>query len=270
MSAPDLFTSPFQEPLGLFSSPIPTPESFGESRCQRFEFACRGDRVPGRLLLPSGGEGPFPLILFQHGLGSHKEASPMDAAARWVQEGAAVACIDLPLHGERASAKLSRRLIESVESSLGGSQLDSVSSALWVEFARQAVLDLSRALDALTSSPEVDSSRTVCAGFDLGAALASIFCAVDPRPKAAALALAGGGYGPSQVDPCAYIAKLAPRPLLLVNAERDERMPRKATEALLAAARDPKQIEWFEPDHGQLSAAALRKMGGFLRAQLGL
>jgi dienelactone hydrolase len=269
MSAQDLFASPFHEPLGLFSCRLPTPESFGNSRCQRFEFACRGDRVPGRLLLPSHGEGPFPLILFQHGLGSHKGAPPMDAAARWVEEGAAVACIDLPLHGERASAKLSGRLIESVESSLGGSQLDPVSSALWVELARQAVLDLGRALDALASFPDVDSSRTVCAGFDLGAALASIFCAVDPRPRAAALALAGGGFGPDPVDPCAHIAKLAPRPVLLVNVERDERMPRGATEALFAAARDPKQIEWFEAEDNHLPTAALRKMGGFLRAQLG-
>ena len=210
------------------------------------------------------------MILFQHGLGGRKEDPYMDAAARWVREGVAVASIDLPLHGERASAKLSRRLLESVERSLDGSQLDPISSMLWVEFTRQAVLDLGRALDALETFPGVDSSRTTYAGFGIGAALGSIFCAVDSRPRAAALALAGGGHGPSEVDPCTYIAKLAPRPLLLVNAERDERMPRKATEALFAAARDPKQIEWLNADRSHLPGAASDRMWEFLRDQLGI
>jgi dienelactone hydrolase len=268
MSTRDLFESPLHEPLGLFSSPLPTPESFGDVRCRRFEFACRGDRVPGRLLLPNRSNGPSPVVLLQHGLGGCKEAPCMDAAASWVHEGAAVASIDLPLHGERASAKLSQRLLDSVERSLGGSQLDAVSSMLWVEFARQAVLDLRRALDALATFPDVDESRAVYAGFSLSTALGAILCAVDSRPKAAALALAGGGFGPSQVDPCAYIAKLAPRPVLLVNTERDDRIPRKAVQALFEAAREPKRIEWLDVDHSDVANATLSTMWRFLRTQL--
>lgn len=270
MSTRDLFESPFNEPLGLFSSPLPTPESFGDARCRRFEFASRGDRVPGRLLLPDRGEGPFPLILLQHGLGECKESPRLDAASDWVREGAAVASIDLPLHGERASAKLSQRLLDSVEQGLSGSQLDSPSTLLWVEFARQAVIDSRRALDALAVFPDLDESQAVYAGFDLGAGLGAIFCAVDSRPKAAALALTGGGFGPSQVDPCAYIAKLAPRPVLLVNVEGDGRIPRQATEALFEAARDPKRIEWIDASQSDRTDVVLSTMWRFLRTQPGV
>lgn len=127
-----------------------------------------------------------------------------------------------------------------------------------------------RTLDALADHPELDSSRLVYAGFSMGAILGALFCADDPRPRAAALALAGGGIGPAEVDPAAHIARFSPRPLLFVNATRDQVIPRKATEALFEAAGDPKQIVWFDSDHAGLRGAALKAMWGFLREPLGL
>jgi dienelactone hydrolase len=258
------------EPLAACFHAAPTPAVFGDARCQRFELSSRGDRVPGRLLLPPGG-GPFPLILLQHGLGGSKESPYLETSAPWVRGGAAVASIDFPLHGERASAKLSQRLLAGVEQALRGEDAgDAVSAQLWIEFTRQAVFDLRRALDALERHAALDVRRVAYGGFSLGGMLGALFCASDERPRGAALALAGGGFGPAEVDPCRYVGRIAPRPLLLVNAKRDERIARRAAEALFAAAGEPKRHEWFEATHVDLPGRALKSMWLFLREQLSL
>jgi fermentation-respiration switch protein FrsA (DUF1100 family) len=104
----------------------------------------------------------------------------------------------------------------------------------------------------------------------MGAIIGATFCGVDPRPCAAALALAGGGLGPAETDPLRHIAGFAPRPLLLVGATRDQTVPRSATEALFAAAGEPKQLIWFDATHTALPGQALKAMWQFLRPPLGL
>lgn len=232
-----------------------------------FEFSSRGDRVPGRLLLPRAGSRPYPLVLLQHGAGGSKDSPYLDAAAGpWVRAGAAVASIDFPLHGERASAKLTADLFRGMAGSapLGNGVL------LRKGLVIQAVIDLRRTLDALETHPSLDPNRMAYAGFSLGAILGALFCGHDPRPCAAALALGGGGLGPAALDPAHAIARFAPRPLLFVNAERDEVIPRQATEALFAAAGEPKEIVWFDTNHAGLRGVALKTMWGFLKPQLGL
>jgi hypothetical protein len=176
-----------------------------------------------------------------------------------------VASIDFPLHGERASAKLSERLLASLAPGApeGG-------AALWLAFGAQAVVDLGRALDAVATHPEVDVGRAVYAGFSLGTLLGAPFCAGEPRVRAAALAIGGGGLGPPALDPARHIAGFAPRPVLFVNATRDERIPRERAESLHAAAREPKQVLWFECGHAELPGRALKAMWSFLRPHLGL
>ena len=115
MSAVTSFPFDVDEPLGLVRQTIPAPETYADLRASRFEFSSRGDRVPGRLLLPPGSDGPFPLVLLQHGAGGSKDAPYLDATAGpWGRGGVAVASIDFPLHGQRASAKLSERLLGSL------------------------------------------------------------------------------------------------------------------------------------------------------------
>ncbi len=276
MQSADLFQPDRREPLGLETRPGATPAPFGSARYFRFEFSSRGDRVPGRLLLPPAdfaATGAHPLILLQHGMGGSKESAYLDSAVPWVHGGAAVASIDFPLHGERHSGKLSEQLIQSIDFAAhdrAEGSMSELEAQLWVEFARQAVLDLRRCLDALTGLSWIDEKKVAFAGFSLGAMLGSLFCGVDERPVAAALALAGGGFGPAQVDPCALIGRVAPRPLLFVSALRDERVPRRASEQLFEAAGEPKTIEWFDSGHATLPGAALKAMWTFLRAQLGL
>jgi fermentation-respiration switch protein FrsA (DUF1100 family) len=265
-AASDLFRTDPSEPLDFVCRPDAVPPHLGGVEVFRFEYASRGDRVPGRLLLPAGARGRLPLVLLQHGSGGAKDAPYLDAAAGpWVRGGAAVASIDFPLHGERASAKLTEHALAALA---GRSRNED--DALWTELVRQAVHDLRRALDALALHPAIDAARVAYAAFSLGTILGTPFVAVDPRPRAAALAIGGGGFGPAAVDPVRHVARIAPRPVLFVNAQRDERIPRPAAEALHAAAADPKEVIWFDCTHSALPGAALKAMWVFLRRHLAL
>jgi dienelactone hydrolase len=259
-----LFDRADAEPLDLWVGPAAPPARMAGARGLRFEFASRGDRVPGRVILPPEGGGVRPpVILLQHGAGGSKESEYLDvAAAPWVARGAALVTLDFPLHGERANPKLARFL--------GAGAPTPGDDALRVEFARQAVNDLRRALDALAKIEALDAARVAYAGFSLGALVGALFCALDPRPRAAALALGGGGFGPPAVDPARFVARIAPRPVLFVNARGDETLPRAAAEALHAAAAPPKQVAWFDGGHSTLPGAALKTMWQFLARQLDL
>jgi len=264
------------EPLGLWRGPAPADPAASDLVVQRLEFSSRGDRVPARLLLPPGAacaaDTPpaaaeaLPIVVLQHGANGSKEAAYMaPIAAPWVRAGVAVLSIDFPLHGERASAKLSGLLraalgLEARPTPAGRQLLD--------EFVVQAVTDLQRALDAAAQLPELDASRVVYAGFSLGSIVGAAFLGNDARPRAASLALGGGGFGSPLVDPCQHVARFAPRPLLFVNATRDEVIPRAATDALYEAAGNPKQIEWFDSGHQDLPGVALKAMWSFLREHL--
>ncbi len=243
--------------------------------------------MPGRLLLPPSGDGPFPLVLLQHGALGSKDEPYIDAiAGRWVRSGVAVLCIDFPLHGERASGKFRPLLLSGLglegrpdgkaakrprseaKPSEGGPPREP-GRAVVDDFIRQAVIDLQRALDAAERIPQLDAGRVAYAGLSLGSIVGATFCSVDPRPRAAALALGGGGFGSARSDPVHHVARFAPRPLLFVNATRDETVSRASTEALYEAAAQPKEILWFDAGHRDLPGRAIKAMWLFLEHHLG-
>ncbi len=256
-----------REPISAWIAPLPPRSDRAGVRTFRFEYSSRGDRVPGRLLLPDEGRSPFPLVLLQHGAGGSKDSDYLDATRLpWVRRGVAVASIDFPLHGERASSKLSEILLTGLADRHGTERAHARS--MWEGFASQALHDLGRALDALSTHPEIDIDRAAYAAFSLGAILGAVFCAREPRLRAAALALGGGGFGPAAFDPVHHIGGFAGRPLLLINATDDERIPRSAAEALHAAALDPKELLWFDGGHQNLPGRALKAMWQFLARAL--
>jgi dienelactone hydrolase len=202
----ELRLSGYREPLGFWM------------RAHEIEFSSRGDRVTGRLILPGQGAGPFPLVIAQHALGSSADELLGLLGTSWVEAGAALAALDFPLHGARMDQKLQHMLREGAR--------DPLRSALAREFVQQALVDLERAVDALESHPSIDARRIGCVGFGLGAQVGSAFCALDPRPAAAALAPAGGAALASGPDPDAYRARIAPRPLLIIDTPPDRAAPR--------------------------------------------
>lgn len=256
----------YREPSGLWIRRVPPPERHPDLRAFHFECSSRGDRVSGRLWRPRSGTGDQPLVLLQHGAQGSSQSPYLEAVGGpWVQRGAAVACIDFPLHGARGDHKLAAKLAGGLTAGRAAPRDDLV-----VEFARQAVIDLERALDALTLLDGIDAARVGYAGFSLGAMIGAGFCALDPRPRAAALALGGAGLAPEGIDPGEYIGRFAPRPLLLLNAERDATIPRAAAEALHRAAGAEAKRLWCDAPHDALPGEALKAMWEFLAPALGL
>lgn len=262
MDEAELFRA-VDEPLCLWRS---APEMRGGLREFRLEYTSRGDRVPARLLLPAQPPSPGErriLILSPRGAGSAACRARLDqACSAWVRDGAALLHVDLPLHGERSSAKLSERVAAGLQPGDGATAL---ARSLWLDFVRQAVADLRRGLDAAATHPEVDGRRSAFAGFGLGAWVGALLCALEPRISTAALAGGGAGLGPPEVDPAAFAGAIAPRPVLFANALRDEPQPRESAEALHDAAGDPKEVRWLDCSREDLPNAAGELMGAFLR-----
>ncbi len=248
------------------------PEAYGDARCIELEFSSRGDRVPARVLLPAEGDGSArsPVVVLVHDAAGSMDATNMAEAAAWVASGLAVACIDLPLHGRRSSPKLSERLV----SLLSGDAAPT--PALRDEFIRQSLADLSRLIDATAALPEIDASRVAAAGFGLGGLLAAALGSVDARPCAAALALSGATLAarpaaddPAAPDPATAIGAFAPRPLLMVNVEQDQRVPAASAQALFDAAGEPKTLHWYAGTADALPSEASTAILDFLRTHLG-
>lgn len=269
MTDEERFAADPAEPLGLWLGEAAPPPLAPELRALAFELSSRGDRVPGHVWLPPTGGGPFPTVVLQHGATGSKDSDYMGiAAAPWVRGGAAVVCIDLPLHGARASAKLHHLALAGL--GLVGDGPTPAARSIVRELVRQTVVDLRRTVDALAHFPQLDAQRLAFVGLSLGAILGATWCAVDPRPCAVALALAGGGFGGPAVDPAERIGRIAPRPLLFVNMSEDRTVPRAATETLYGAAGQPKEIHWFAGDHKEITGAGFKKIWQFLAEHLGL
>jgi hypothetical protein len=46
-----------------------------------------------------------------------------------------------------------------------------------------------------------------------------------------------------------WVARISPRPFVMINALNDKRIPRSAAMTLYESARDPKEMHWMEGDH---------------------
>lgn len=136
------------------------------------------------------------------------------------------------------------------------------------------------ALDYLLARPDVDSTRVELVGASFGAPFAAIAAARDTRVTRLWLAHGGGDSyallehnlqrdipnatlraplarlanilisGP-RFTPEAWVGHVAPRPVIMLNAEDDEQIPRASVELLYAAAQAPKELVWLPGKHMQ-------------------
>lgn len=214
--APIGFEPPAGESLSLLELPCAEPSGLEPGLAgvgaRRFELSCRGDRVPLALLSPANATGT---LLVQPPPHAGTPLAELPGLGAWLSAGVAVASISVPLFGARRSPKLTAKLERAVEASAAGGAIAPTDRILWAEFTRQAVLELRRALDALSEIGAPDP-RALAAG-GLAANAGAILCAVDERPRGAVLASLGC-HGPDEIEPGRYLDRVDPRRVHRIEA----------------------------------------------------
>ena len=211
--------------------------------------------VTGLLTIPKTVSTPMPAIIFVHGIGDSKTVDYMQAGNQYlVDAGYAVLRIDIANHGDRKIHDYKYDFTDGYR--------------YWTrDIVAQTVFDLRRAIDFLSTRPQIDSTRIGYFGISFGGMIGTIFCGVDKRIKVPVIALAGGGFNLafkfkalsketsiylSIMDPINFVAKISPRPLLMINASKDDIVPPMMTKAMYRKAKNPKKIIWYPTKHRQI------------------
>ena len=216
--------------------------------------------VPGILLLPQATE-PVPGALLLHGYTSRKEMMSDTIGRALLGVGIASLAIDLPMHGERVVAGAQRGGLQPLELMRN-----------W----KLALAEASLALRYLGARAEIDATRLSLAGYSLGSFLGVSVAARDRAVRA--IVLASGGDLPADmpfgrmvravIDPASAVRKLEGTPLLMVHGRRDRTVTPDQAKRLFEAAREPKEIRWWDAGH-YLPAAAIEEAAAWLAATLG-
>jgi len=152
-------------------------------------------------------------------------------------------------------------------------------------------LDLSSAVDYLVTRPDVDPARIGALGLSLGASVTILAAADDPRIKAvvddsgfsdapaairssfehfiglppfpfapltAAIVRLRTGVDVDRIRPVDAIARISPRPLLIVHCLDDITVPPDNSERNFAAAKEPKQL-WGIPTCGHVDGLKIAR-----------
>jgi predicted esterase len=113
--------------------------------------------------------------------------------------------------------------------------------------------EMERALDLLASRPEVDPARLGYVGFSFGAVRGATFAGfAGSRLRIAILASLPPSYGAPWMepfDPVAWVPYVSPATLYIQEGSQDPWFTREEAEALIAAAREPKHLVWYEAGH---------------------
>ena len=237
---------------------------------ERFEITSRNDqRVPGLLLADPRAEGPRPLVLVGHPGTLDKGADyVLWPAQQWVARGAICATIDQAGHGERARRPVTmddfmnwpmRRLDQSL----------------------QTAVDWMRALDWLTTLPEIDAERIGFVGFSMGGMRGAPFVGLDQRVRAASFCISGattlggdastaaGRLAPRLTDPGVYAPMTAGRPIQVVAGERDDLVTPEATQRFYDLLPEPRELVWLPCGHWDFMPQGIEPVGPFLERSLG-
>lgn len=224
-----------------------------------------GSVVRAMVRVPRRAAAPYPAVVLVDGMEIGRRVAALkglDAIARY----AVIVSPDYPI-------QVDRRSLEGFGLLAAGPRIRSAAFDLVAQIGLQ--------LDYLVSRRDVARARIFLVGSSFGAPAVVIAGGVDRRP-AAVIALYGGGDVGSLVshvlrqggrkalppwqaavagrglalllmplEPTRYVARIAPRPVLMVNGTGDPLIPRANADALFGAAREPKEILWMRSEHVQ-------------------
>jgi dienelactone hydrolase len=240
---------PEREPTPLNARVFDVKESDG-FRVGKVHFeSLPGFYATGNIFYPASGSGPFPAVLTPHGhwqygrLQNSASGSVMARSIDFARQGYVVFAIDmvgyndsfqLPHDGSKSRAQLVADAPLPYEPRLFRADFDFPEAALYgFNLGGVQLWNSIRALDFLSSLPEVDGSRIGVTGASGGATQTLLLMAADDRVKVAAPVniigaekqpgcscenLPGLWIGTSTIE---VAATFAPRPLLLVSATDD-------------------------------------------------
>jgi dienelactone hydrolase len=137
--------------------------------------------VEVELYTPRDAPKPMPVVIVLHYWGASDLQTEERLARKLNEKGIAAAILVLPYH--------MRRSPPGVRS--GEAAITPDVSAL-IETMTQAVMDVKRLIDYITSNNEYDSKRIALSGVSLGGIVGALCTGVDSRISAAAFVLAGG------------------------------------------------------------------------------
>lgn len=238
-----------------------------------------GLTVDLRVLRPDGRTGPLPLMVL---LGGHRTGRDavrlLGAPGRFV-----VAALDYPYDGPERPRGL-------------------WSSLATVPAARRTLLDTPAAvllaIEWLAAQPWVDAGRMEIVGVSFGVPFAAVAAAAEPRLRRTWLIQGGAGnrewieanlgdrvppgwrrreasrlvwlltHGPT-LDAAHWTPQLSPRPVIIIGARQDRRVPPEIVNRLHALAGEPKELIWIEGDHIDRRAEAIGTLLAIVRARLG-
>lgn len=224
-----------------------------------------GDRVPVDAYVSEGHIDV--VVLAVHGFTGSRRAPYLTGASKaWTRHGLAVVAPDLPFHGERAVAGADPAAIHATDAMV------------------RALGDLGRVVDLVETHDRLAGRPIGLLGFSMGGWIGTLFAAGDRRVAGLCLCVVGSNArrvrfsGPPltddqeavllATDPATYAPVVGDRPVLMLNADRDEVFDRVSALDLYDAFEPPKSITFFPgthaawPEPGPVYAAMRRFLAG--------
>ena len=141
----------------------------------------------------------------------------------------------------------------------------------------EEIINIRQAMDLLLSQPTVDANRFAYVGHDFGGMYGILAGSLDRRPTHYVVMAATPRFADwylymprlegrqreafvkqmSEIDPITHVSNLSPAEVFFQFATDDFHVPKERAEEFFAAAREPKEMKWYESGHGLNEAAAL-------------
>ncbi len=219
------------------------------------------------------GVGSFPAILYVHwyeseSINSHR--SQFEEEAKELAQSGAI-CISIETLWSDRDFFLKRTQAEDAQNSV------------------EEVVNIRRAMDLLLSQPNVDAKRFAYVGHDFGGMYGVLAGSLDQRPSHYVVMAATPRFPDwylylpkvegqaretfirqmAEIDPIVHVPNLSPAEVFFQFATDDFHVPKDRAQEFFAAAKDPKEMKWYEAGHG-LNDDATRDRKAWLKEKLGL